>query len=88
MTHYDNEPEQGMISFGEAFACFEQAVPGAVELGAPADVLATSASSLGALGAGLALALAANGVERGVGAADQVEAIADGARQRGWIAWR
>ena len=56
-----------------------------VELGAPAPVLAAASGSLGALGAGVSLSLTPDGVQRGVGAADQMEAVAHdpGVGQRG-----
>jgi hypothetical protein len=64
----------------EALARLEYAVAGAVEVGAPGGVLATAAHALGPAGASLALALAAHGVQRGVGAAHEMEVVADDPR--------
>ena len=74
----------------QALGRFEQPVSRVGELGAPAPVLAAASGSLGALGAGVSLSLTPDGVQRGVGAADQMERShtirASGSAVR--IAWR
>lgn len=55
---------------GEAFACFQETMADAVELKTPGDVLAAAAGPLRSPGSRLALALAANRIERGINAAD------------------
>ncbi len=44
--------EAATLSAAEAFACFQQSVAGAVELGAPADMLAAAARALGTVSSG------------------------------------
>lgn len=44
-----------------------------VELWAPPDMLAAASRALRSLGAGVALALAADGIQRGVRAADEMD---------------
>jgi hypothetical protein len=55
-------------------------VPGVVELGVPAVQAAAAAGTLGSPARLLALAFAADGIQRGVGAADEMEVITDDPR--------
>ena len=73
------------VAFGEPFARFEQTVTGVVELGSPARVVTAAAGALRPPPPDGSLSLAANGVKRGVGAADEVEVVDDdpGVRQFG-----
>src|SRR5688500_5390274 len=69
--------ELSPFAFGESFARFEQAVAGVVELGSPARLLSAAAGALRPPPPDRALALAAHGVQRRVGAADQMEVVDD-----------
>ena len=77
--------EASPVAFGEPFARLEQTVAGVVELGSPARVVAAAAGALRPPPPDGSLSFAANGVQRGVGAADQVEVVDDdpGVRQFG-----
>jgi hypothetical protein len=66
--------------FGEALGGRQQPMSRAVELGVPGVQAAASAGAFGVSACLLALAFAADGVQRGVGAADEVEVIADDPR--------
>jgi hypothetical protein len=82
-------PEQvtqpAAFTLGQSFGCFAQAVSGLVELWAPPNMLAAAPRALRPLRAGVALALTADGIKRGVRAADEMEPVAHdpGVGQRG-----
>jgi hypothetical protein len=69
-------------ALGQPLATTEEQVAGAVELGTPGGAFAASAHALGTAASRCSLAPSAHRVKRGVGAADQVEAVGDDPRPR------
>lgn len=69
--------EATAFALAEALVGLEQAVTGSVELGVPGVQASAAASTFGSPAALLALTFAANGVQCSVGAADEMEVIAD-----------